>query len=124
MLESEFQERSPDLDLVAIDPLLVQHELHNSDSRLVTLDIVLDVSGLELHGEVVDLFPVDGLEESRLSTSVGSAHSVSVTTTKLEGRVVEEKETSVSEGERKVANDLSLFVIFLLGLELESGLRR
>lgn len=116
-IEAELEEGVADLLLVGLDPGLVKHELADGNAALVTLDVVLDVSGLKVLGEVVDLLAVDGFEKGRLSTSVGSAHSVAVTTAELEGGVVEEEESSVGERERKVANDLSLLVIIVGGVD-------
>jgi hypothetical protein len=99
-VEAELEESGADLGLVNDDPRLIDHELADGDAALVALDIVLDVGRLEILGEIVDLLAVDGLEESRFSASVGSAHAVTVAATELESRVVEEKETSLGEGER------------------------
>ena len=122
--ESKVEQSRSNLFFVAFDSLLLEHETNDGDTTLVTFDIVFDVSGRDVLGEVVDLFSVDGFEKGRFSTSVGSTHSVSVTSSELESGVVEEEETSVGEREGKVANDLSLFVIFLLRFEFESRLGR
>ena len=122
--ETKFEQSRSNLRFVASNSNFLEHQINDGDTALITFDVVLDVSGGDVLREVVDLLSVDGLEKSRLSTSIRSTHSVSVTSSELESSVVEEKETSVGEGEGKVANDLALFVVFLLGFELESRLRR
>lgn len=113
--ETHLFEHSSDLLLGSVDARFINHELTDCDTGLVTFDIVFDVGGLEILGEVVDLLSVDSLEEGRFTTSVGTTDSVSVTSSKFEDGVVEEEETTVSEGEGQVASEFTLFVVVEIG---------
>ena len=71
---------------------------------LVTIDIVLDVESSDLVGrrETFDLTVVDGSHEGRLSRSVSSTESVSVSTLETKGSGVEENLGTVGEREGTV----------------------
>lgn len=113
--ETHLFEHGSDLLLGSVDARFIDHELADGDTGFVSFDIVFDVSGLEILGEVVDLLSVDSLEEGRFTTSVGTTDTVSVTSTKFEDSVVEEEETTVSEGEGQVASEFTLFVVVEIG---------
>ena len=85
---------------------------------LVTIDIVLDVESSDLVGrrETFDLTVVDGSHEGRLSRSVSSTESVSVSTLETKGSGVEENLGTVGEREGTVTE---IFTLLLIGESLD-----
>ena len=95
------------------DTLVLDDERDDRVLSLVTVDIVFDVESSDLVGgrETFDLTVVDSPHEGRLSRSVTSTESVSVSTLQSEGSGVEENLGTVGEREGTVTEILSLLLI-------------
>jgi len=112
-IETDSGESLLDLGLSGKDTLVINDELEDRGIFLATIDIVLDVESANLVGgrEALDLTIGDSPHEGRLSGTVLTAETVTVTTLETESSGVEQDLSTVSQRELAVAKILALLLI-------------
>jgi len=119
LVESNGLEHLNDGLLVEVlELLVVEDEGQDGEVSILSLEVVLDEDGTELigRGEALELTIGNGAHEGRLSDTVGSAKTVTLTTTEVEAGLVQQNHTTVSEGELAVAEKLTLLNILNSGV--------
>jgi len=106
------------LTLEVLNVLIVEDEGDDGKIGILSLQVVLDKDGLELigRGEALELARSNGAHEGRLSDTVGSAKTVTLTTAKVEASLVQKNHTTVGEGELAIAEKLTLLNILNSGV--------
>jgi len=114
LVESDRLEHFNDgLLLEVLDLFIVKDEGGDGEIGILSLEVVLDKDGTELIGrrETLELTISNGAHKSRLSDTVGSAKTVTLTTTKVEAGLVQQNHTTVGKRELAVAKKLTLLNI-------------
>ncbi|DBA00724.1 TPA: hypothetical protein N0F65_001195, partial [Lagenidium giganteum] len=85
--------------------LVAEHELNDWEVGLLSLEVVLNEHGLELllGGEAFELTVGNGAHERRLTATVRTAETITVTTLEAKTSVVQQDHTTVSQGKLTVA---------------------
>mmetsp|Transcript_15670 Transcript_15670/g.31651 ORF Transcript_15670/g.31651 Transcript_15670/m.31651 type:complete len:513 (-) Transcript_15670:724-2262(-) len=107
-------------DAVALEALVVDHELEHRHLGQVALHVGLDKHGAQLGRwrEAFDLLVGDGAHQRGLARVVAAAEAVAVAALELELRLVEQHLVAVRERELAVAQLLGVIGLFLLLLDL------
>lgn len=111
-----------DLLLIGENALVGEDELEDGSFFLGAIDVVLDVERADLvrGGEAFNLTVGDGAHQRRLSGTVLTAETVSVTTFETEGSRVEQNLGTVSQGELAVAKIFALLLIVSNGAVVDA----
>jgi hypothetical protein len=109
--------------VLALEGLVSEHEVNDRLLSIDGLEIVLNEDSLEdiSGGETIELTVADSSHEGRLTSTIGSAQTVTLSTGKTELSVVEQNHTTISKGELAVAKLFSFLGVNLSDLNSTLG---